>query len=85
LVKQKVGLIGARAIRRELRKVLGKQTPSLATINRVLQAHRLVSTPTEAAPAYFPRPLTTVAGTLQALDWTCRYLEEGPNDMPQFL
>lgn len=72
LVKQKVGLIGARAIRRELRKVLGKQTPSLATINRVL------STPTEAAPAYFPRPLTTVAGTLQALDWTCRYLEEGP-------
>lgn len=78
LVKQKVGLIGARAIRRELRKVLGKQTASLATINRVLQAHSLVSTPTEAVPAYFPRPLTTVTGTLQALDWTCRYLEEGP-------
>jgi len=78
LVKQPVGLIGARAIRRELRKVLGKQTPSLATINRVLQTRGLVSTPTEASPAYFPKPLTTVDGTLQALDWTCRYLEDGP-------
>ncbi len=78
LVKQKVGLIGARAIQRELRKVLGKQTPSLATIKRGLQTHDLVPRSTEAAPAYFPRPLTTVDGTLQALDWTCRYLEDGP-------
>jgi len=43
-----------------------------------LQTRGLVSTPTEASPAYFPKPLTTVAGTLQALDWTCRYLEDGP-------
>jgi len=78
LVKQNVGLIGARAIRRELRKVLGKQTPSLATIKRVLRTHDLVPRATEAAPAYFPKPLTTVDGTLQALDWTCRYLEDGP-------
>ena len=79
LVKQKVGLIGARAIRRELRKLgLGKQTPSLATIKRVLHTHRLVATPTEASPAYFPKPLTLVDGTLHALDWTCRYLEAGP-------
>ena len=78
LVKQTVGLIGARAIRRELRKVLGKQTPSLATINRILQTHGLVSTSTVASPAYFPKSLTTVAGTLHALDWTCRYLEAGP-------
>jgi len=79
LVKQPVGLIGARAIRRELRKLgLGKQTPSLTTIKRVLQTHELVSTPTEASPAYFPKPLTTVGGTLHALDWTCRYLEDGP-------
>jgi hypothetical protein len=78
LVKQPVGLIGARAIRRELRKTLGKQTPSLATIKRVLQTHDLVSTPTETPPAYFPQPLMTVAGTLHALDWTCRYLEDGP-------
>ena len=78
LVKQKVGLIGARAIHRELYKVLGKQTPSLPTIKRVLQTHGLVSKPTEASPAHFPKPLTTVEGTLHALDWTCRYLEDGP-------
>ena len=78
LVKQKVGLRGARAIRRELRKELGKQTPSLTTINRVLQKRHLVSTPSENAPAYFPKPLMTINGILHALDWTCRYLEDGP-------
>lgn len=78
LVKQKVGLIGARAIRRDLRKVLGKQTPCLTTIKRVLHTHGLVATATEATRPYFPKPLTTLTGTLQALDWTCRYLEDGP-------
>lgn len=79
LVKQKVGLIGARAVRRELRQLrLGKQMPSLATIKRVLHRQGLVATPTEAASAYFPKPLATVAGRLHALDWTCRYLEDGP-------
>jgi putative transposase len=77
LVKQKVGLRGARAIRHELRKVLGKRTPSLTTINRVLQKRHLVSTPSEVSPAYFPKPLTTIDGILHALDWTCRYLEDG--------
>lgn len=73
LVKQKVGLIGARAIRRERRKLrLGKQTPSLATSKRVLHRHGLVATPLEASPAYFPKPLTSVVGSLHALDWTCR-------------
>jgi len=78
LVKQPVGLIGARAIRRELRNVLGKHTPSLPTIKRVLQTHGLVATPTQASRTYFPKPLTTVVGTLHAMDWTCRYLEDGP-------
>jgi len=78
LVKQKVGLRGARAIRRELRKVVGKQTPSLTTINRVLQKRHLVPTPSEVSPAYFPKPLTTLDGIVHALDWTCRYLEDGP-------
>lgn len=76
LVKQAVGLSGPGAIRRELRKVLGPAAPSLTTIKRVLQAHHLIATP--AAPAYCPKPLLTVTGTLQALDWTCRYLEGGP-------
>jgi transposase len=77
LVKQKVGLIGARAIRRELRKLLGQRTPSLTTINRVLQTHDLVPTSPSASSGYFPKPLLTVEGSLQALDWTCRYLEAG--------
>jgi putative transposase len=78
LVKQTVGLLGPRAIWRELRPLgLGKHLPSLATIKRVLQTHGLVSTPPAAAPAYFPKPLTTREGTLQAVDWTCRYLEGG--------
>jgi hypothetical protein len=78
LVKRPVGLNGARAIRRELRQVLGSQTPSLATINRVLQTHGLTSHTVLTRPAYCPKPLSTVRGTLQALDWTCRYLEAGP-------
>jgi hypothetical protein len=77
LLKQKVGLIGPRAIRRELRQALGKQPPSLSTIKRVLHRRDLVP-PSQASPAYFPKPLTTVAGVLHALDWTCRYLEAGP-------
>ena len=79
LVKQKVGLIGPGAIRRELRKQgLGKHLPSLSTIQRVLKAHGLIAMPTEARPAYFPKPLLTLDGVLHALDWTCRYLEGGP-------
>lgn len=78
LVKQKVGLIGTAAIRRELRKVLGPQTPSSATVSRVLRTHDLVTTRPTAVPAYFPKPLTEVEGTLHAVDWTCRYLEAGP-------
>jgi putative transposase len=77
LVKRKVGLIGVRAIRRELYKTLGRHTPSLTTIKRVLQMQRLVSSPPVAPVVYFPKPLRTVIGTLHALDWTCRYLEAG--------
>ncbi len=78
LVKQRVGLIGPRAILRELHKLrLGKQTPSLSTIKRVLRHHVLVSSPAAVRPAYFPKPLPAMSGTLQALDWTCRYLEAG--------
>jgi putative transposase len=78
LVKQKVGLSGPRAIQRELRKLgLGKQMPSLSTILRVLHRRGLLRTPAKVPPAYFPKPLTVMSGTLQALDWTCRYLEDG--------
>jgi len=76
LAQQVAGLIGPRAIRRELRQVLGKHAPSLTTIKRVLQTHQVI--PVAVKPSYFPKPLTTVAGVLHALDWTCRYLEDGP-------
>ena len=79
LINQKVGLSGPRAIQRELRKLgLGKQMPSLSTILRVLHRRGLIRTPAKVPPAYFPKPLTVVRGTLHALDWTCRYLEDGP-------
>jgi putative transposase len=79
LVKRKVGLIGARAIRRELRKVNGgKSLPSLSTIKRVLRQRGMIAQPHQAKGVYFPKPLQVVSGSLHALDWTCRYLEEGP-------
>lgn len=79
LVKQPVGLIGARAIRRELRPLrLGRQLPSLTTIKRVLAASGLLKRPADPRPAYCPAPLTSLTGRLHALDWTCRFLENGP-------
>ena len=79
LVRQPVGLIGARAIRRELRPLgLGRLLPSLTTIKRVLAMHDLLSRHSTQPPAYFPQPLTTLSGRLHAMDWTCRYLEAGP-------
>ena len=74
LVKQKVGLIGARAIRRELCKVIGSTSlPSLSTIKRVLGQHDLIAHSLQPKGAYFPKPLQVVSGRLHALDWTCRY------------
>ncbi len=79
LAKQSVGLIGPRAIRRELRQLkLGRRLPSLTTIKRVLRVRGLVSAGPDPRPAYCPKSLTMVSGILHALDWTCRYLENGP-------
>ena len=78
LVKQKVGLIGVRAIRRELRKVSGGTClPSLSTIRRVLHQRGLLAKSSQPGWTYFPKPLHVVSGSLHALDWTCRYLEDG--------
>src|SRR6266508_4732217 len=58
LVKQKVGLIGARAIRRELRKVSGdKSLPSLSTIKRMLRQRGMIAKPSQPTRAYFPKPV----------------------------
>lgn len=78
LVKQKVGLIGVRAIQRELRKVSGDTClPSFSTIRRVLHQRGLLAKPSQPRRTYFPKPLRVVSGSLHALDWTCRYLEDG--------
>lgn len=69
LVKQKVGLIGARAIRRELRKVSGNTClPSLSTIKRVLRRRGVIARPSQSTRVYFPKPLQVVSGRLHALD-----------------
>lgn len=74
LERERVGLIGPRAIRRELRALrLGRRLPSLATIKRVLKAEGLTTSPPAETHAYRPLPLTQLPGCLQAMDWTCRY------------
>ncbi len=79
LARQRVGLSGPRALQRELRqRGLGQRAPSLATIKRVLRAHGLSAQPSAPVLVYWPAPLTTLDGTLHALDWTCRYLQHGP-------
>jgi putative transposase len=78
LARARVGLIGPRAIRRELRALgFGKHLPSLATIKRVLKAEDLSTAPAPDSHAYHPLPLSQLAGCLHAMDWTCRYLEGG--------
>jgi len=79
LKRARVGLIGPRAIRRELRTLgLGKRLPSLATIKRVLHVAGLTTPTSNATDAYHPLPLANLSGCLHAMDWTCRYLEGGP-------
>jgi len=78
LGRERVGLIGPRAIRRELRALrLGKRLPCLATIKRVLKAKGLTASPPVETTVYRPLPLAHLSGCLQAMDWTCRYLEGG--------
>ena len=77
LVKRRVGLIGARAIQRELEQTrVMKPVPSLSTIKRILHKSKLVHT--QSAPeAYFPQPHAQGQDVLHAMDWTSRRLEGG--------
>jgi hypothetical protein len=78
--KQRVGLIGARAIRHEIKQQrLLRQVPTLSTINRWLKAAGLLTTQPEApAETYYPAP-ALANGLCQTSDgdWTSRYLEGG--------
>jgi putative transposase len=79
LQQRKVGLIGAQAIRRELRQArLLRKIPSTATIDRWLKAAGLVKAAPAAKPAaYYPQPTATERYVLHACDWTARYLTGG--------
>jgi hypothetical protein len=78
LCRAPLGLIGARAIRHELKLLLPRRPlPSGATIYRVLQQTGLSAPPLPRTAPYFPAPIAEVAGSLDAMDWPCRYLEGG--------
>ena len=72
------GLIGARAIRYELKQLMPRRAlPSATTIYRVLHQSGVLAPPSLSVAPYFPAPSEEVDGSLDAIDWTCRYLEGG--------
>jgi putative transposase len=78
LERARIGLVGARAIRRKLRQEkLVRPLPSLATIKRVLQAAGVTTPPVAKRPAYYPALGLPAGYVLQAMDWTERYLTGG--------
>jgi hypothetical protein len=78
LQKAPAGLMGARAIRHELKQLMPRRPlPSATTIYRVLHQAGLLASHSPSVAPYFPAPSEEVDGSLDALDWTCRYLEGG--------
>lgn len=78
LQKAPAGLIGARALRHELKQLMPQRAlPSATTIYRVLHQAGVLAAPAPSVAPYFPAPSEEVDGSLDALDWTCRYLEGG--------
>jgi putative transposase len=74
-----VGLVGARAIQRELQThALLHPVPALATIKRGLkQAGLLKATPPPPPAIHYPAPQAADGLVLHVMDWTGRYLEGG--------
>jgi len=78
LEQRQVGLIGPRAIAREIaRQRLLPKVPSLATIKRILKAAGITSAPHPHPLAYYPQPERPSAAVWQACDWLARYLPGG--------
>lgn len=77
--RSSVGLIGARAIRQEVkRRHLLRVVPSVVTINRWLKQASLI--PTASLPGedpYYPQPHLPENCVLLSCDWISRYLEGG--------
>ncbi len=78
LERAKVGLIGAKAIQRELehRRLL-RHIPGKSTIHTLLHEAGILKPPRPVCEAYYPQPTATERYVLQAMDWTLRYLEGG--------
>lgn len=79
LQRAAVGLVGARAIGRELKQHHAlKRVPSLATIKRWLKEAGVVGPPAaQTTPAYYPAPQLPAELVFHACDWTQRYLTGG--------
>ena len=80
LRKAKAGLIGARAIRNDLRTLMPRRRlPAERTIYRVLpHAGQSAGRGLSTKPALsFPAPSEELQGSPDTLDWTCRYLAGG--------
>jgi Integrase core domain len=77
--RSSVGLIGARAIRHEVRRRrLLRVVPSLVTINRWLKQAGLIPTASlPGANSYYPQPHLPADCVLLSCDWISRYLEGG--------
>ena len=79
LEKRTVGLVGARAIQRELKHArLLRKIPAVATIYRWLHADNAPKRQRrKSAELYLPHPTPTQHYTLHQMDWTLRHLEGG--------
>src|SRR5204863_9570305 len=79
LQRARVGLVGAAAIRRELKQHHRlKRLPSLASINRWLKQAGLIASAAPAAEAvYYPAAQRRPELIFHACDWTQRYLRGG--------
>lgn len=79
LQKEDVGLIGARAVRRELkRRRLVRKLPSLSTVNRILKQNGLIQTDAgQRKESYYPVPKMNEELVFHSTDWMLRYLEGG--------
>jgi putative transposase len=77
--KRQVGLVGARAVQREIRQHrLLRPVPGLTTIYRWLKEAGLIKSPPPAPEAvYYPQPHFRAESVLHAMDWMARYLEGG--------
>lgn len=79
LEKRQVGLVGARAVRQEIRHHrLLRPVPALATVKRWLKEAGVIKSPLpKPTTACYPEPSFRAEYVLHAMDWTARYLEGG--------